>query len=217
MYRSIERRVVHEFHRRRFKSEQRRAGNYQAADREQQPVELALITAGRAIEMRAYEQHRAKLDHELAHREHRVRQADYFDIESVGVVPPVVERRRGEHRKSAPRRHETSERPAKSPYRDARVFGLLRRSESGGQDRVAAGDSSEHAREINHHVRRSPERVAAYRDMPRDVPIATEHVGGGRSGEAPYVPRYRGGALRCDAADVGALAKVEGCGSISHG
>ena len=166
--------------------------------------------------MGAYEQQRAELDHQLADAEHRMRQADDFDVEAVGVMPPVVERRRREHREAAPRRHEASERSAKSPDRDARVLGVLRGAEGGGENRVAAGDTGEHAGEIDHHVRGRPEGVAADRDMPRDVPIATEQVGGGGSGEAPYVPRNRSGALCGDAAGVGARAKVEGSGGISH-
>ena len=132
--------------------------------------------------------------------EHRMRQADDFDVEAVGVVPPVVEGRRGEHREAAPRRHETSERSAKAPHRDAGVLGFLRRAEGGRQNRVAAGDSGQHAREVDHHVRGRPEGVAADRDMPRDVPVTAEQVGGGGGGETPDIPGNRSGALGDDAA-----------------
>ena len=132
-------------------------------------------------------------------------------------MPPIVEGRRREHRESAPRCHETSERAAKAPDGDARVFCFSRRAEGGRENRVATGNTGQYAREIDHHVRRSPERVAADRDMPRDVPVAAEQVRGGRGGETPDVPGNRSGAICCDTANVSALAKVKCCGGISHG
>src|SRR5277367_567149 len=167
--------------------------------------------------MRAYQQHRAHLDHQLADAKHRMRQADDFDVEAVGVMPPVVEGGRREHHESAPRRHEASERPAKAPDRDAGVLGLIRRTEGGRQNRVAAGDSGQHAREIDHHMRGRPEGVAADRDMPRDVPVTAEEIGGGGGCQTPDIPGNRSGALGDDAARIGARSKVESGGGITHG
>ena len=45
-----------------------------------------------------------------------VRRAQNLHIEPVGVVPPVVERRRSDHGDAAPRRDERPQRPAEAPY-----------------------------------------------------------------------------------------------------
>jgi hypothetical protein len=84
---------VHEGHRRRFEGEQGGAEYLDAAYAEQQTIEFLLILTGRAIDLRAHQQNRAKTDHCLSEREDRMRQADDFHIETVGVVPPVIERR----------------------------------------------------------------------------------------------------------------------------
>jgi hypothetical protein len=50
--------------------------------------------------------HARAADHEEdAEQQHHVRRAQDLDVEAVGVVPPVVERRGGEHRAGAPHAH----------------------------------------------------------------------------------------------------------------
>ena len=44
-----------------------------------------------------------------------------------------------------------------------------------GEDQVAAGQSSQHAAKIDGHVRGRPERVAADRAVPGDVPVCPNH------------------------------------------
>src|SRR5260370_29115496 len=107
---------MHEFHRRRFQDEQGGAEDLDAAEEEQQPIEFLAISSRSAIHMSANQQHRAETDHQFASSQNRMRQADDLYVESVGVMPPVVERCRGEHRNSAPGCYETTKRAAKAPH-----------------------------------------------------------------------------------------------------
>src|SRR6185295_1524492 len=93
-----------------------------------------------------------------------------LDVQAVGVVPPIVERRRGEHGDGAPDRHPGAERRAEAPEADGHLALRLGTGEGGLQGEPAAGDTSQHAAEIDGQVRRGPEGVAADRHVPRDVP-----------------------------------------------
>ena len=58
----------------------------------------------------------SQLDRADAQGQHHMGRTQDLDIESVGVVPPVVERSGGEHRDRAPDRHPRPEGRAKSPH-----------------------------------------------------------------------------------------------------
>src|SRR5581483_4901516 len=149
---------------------------------------------GGAIKVRSDEHHGAQADHRLAEGEDRMRQAYDLDVKAVGIVPPVVEGRRREHRDSAPRRDKASERPAKPPYGNRAVAKRAGIVEGGAEDRVAARHAGEDSRHVDHHVRGGPEGVASNRDMPGDVPVSAERIEGRRRRKTPYEPRDGGGA-----------------------
>src|SRR5712692_2925505 len=185
---------MHEPDWRRLQDEQGGAEDLDAAQKEQQPIEFLAIRSGSAIHMSAYQQHRAETDHRFARRQNRMRQADNLYVESVSVMPPVVEGRRGEHRNSAPGGNKATQRAAKTPHRNRSRSGFARGTKGSREDCVPARDSGKDAGQVNGHVRRSPKSVAADRNMPGDIPVTAERVGDHRSGKAPYIPRDRGRA-----------------------
>src|SRR5271169_6644135 len=56
------------------------------------------------------------------------------------------------------------------------------------ENQVTTRDASQHAAQINHHVRGGPEGVAANALVPRDVPDAAERAGEHGNDAAPHVP-----------------------------
>src|SRR5205809_179932 len=103
-------------------------------------------------------------------RQNDVGWGEHLHVEAVGVVPPVVERRRRDHRERAPDAHPGAERAAEAPERHARVALFRRGGERCPQHQPAARQAREHAPQVDRHVGRGPERVAADRAMPGDVP-----------------------------------------------
>ena len=78
--------------------------------------------------LRERQHQRAVDDREDPEREHRVRRAHDLHVEPVGVVPPVVEGRRRDHREASPDAEPGAERTAKAPDAYAgRDVALVRR------------------------------------------------------------------------------------------
>ena len=75
----------------------------------------ARSTPSRAVHVAQDQDQRAQLHRDDSGGQHHVRRAEDLDVEPVGVVPPVVERRRGQHRDAAPGGDERAERPAEAP------------------------------------------------------------------------------------------------------
>src|SRR5262245_32082478 len=108
-----------------------------------------------------------------------MRRADDFDIETIGIMPPVVERRRRQHRNATPNGDPCPERAIKTP--ESHRARLLRRraKECRPQDKPAGREAAEQTTELNRQVRRSPERVAPNRAMPRNIPEDSDYNRGG--------------------------------------
>ena len=108
------------------------------AEKQQEPVELAAQGAAGAVTRAGDQDQGADLNGQNASIEHHVGRAEDFDVEAVGVVPPVIERRGGEHGGATPGGNEGAERPAEFPYADAgrrqaRDCGRKCRKESGSR------------------------------------------------------------------------------------
>ena len=86
-------------------------------------------------------------------------------------MPPIIERRGGNHRHAAPGGEKRADRPTESP--DFYRRGLHRRvmRKRGGENQIRAGDRGEDAAELNQQVRGSPESVAPDGHVPGDVPV----------------------------------------------
>ena len=118
----------------------RRAASSSPAPQQIQAAEMPAI-AGRAVLPGERHQHRAALNGADAGREQHVRRADDLHVEAVGVVPPVVERRRGDHRERAPDADPRAERRAESPEahgRAASASACRRTSSSARPSRTSA-------------------------------------------------------------------------------
>ena len=87
----------------------------------------------------------ANLNGQNASIEHHVGRAEDFDVEAVGVVPPVIERRGGEHGGATPGGNEGAQGPAEFPYADAGGCQLRIPAEGAGKNQVAAGESRQDA------------------------------------------------------------------------
>ena len=131
------------------------------------------------------EQQRADFDGEDAEHEERVGRGDDLDVEAVGVVPPVIERRGGEHGDAAPCCDEGAEGSAKAEDVDRCGGELGSGREGGAQDEIAAGDSGEHAAQVDGHVGGRPESIAADAAVPGDVPVRADGDGGDGEGGGP--------------------------------
>src|SRR5260221_364514 len=81
-----------------------------ASDRTQS---LAISFTTCSILCRNDHQHRANLDADHPGKQHHVGRAQDLDVESVGIVPPVVEWRRRDHRDRSPDAHPCAEGPLK--------------------------------------------------------------------------------------------------------
>src|SRR3989442_1790825 len=113
----------------------------------------------------------AELDGDDPGDQYEVRRAEYFHVQAVGFVPPVVERCRSQHGHSAPGGDERAERTAEAPDPDRRRPGRGVAGERRRKDEIAAGQSGENAGQVDRDVGGSPERIAADRAMPGDVPV----------------------------------------------
>src|SRR5260370_28167552 len=128
---------------------------------------------------------------------------DDLNIEAEGVVPPVVERSRGEHGEPAPERDEGSHRPVKSPDLDCGFLLSAVLAESGRENQVRAGESRENRSKLNAQVRGSPESIPADRSVPGNIPIEPKSGGGNGNRGTPDVPR--------DRANAGQVGALRGC------
>jgi hypothetical protein len=120
-----------------------------------------------------------------------VRRADDPHVETVGVVPPVVERRRHQHGGAAPGRQKCAQRSGQAPDAHARVSQRRLLRPGRREDQIRPMKCRRDAAGVDRHVRSAPERVAADRAVPGDVPVAADV--GGRHGQrgTPQVPRNR--------------------------
>src|SRR5260370_8119890 len=114
---------------------------------------------------------------------------DDLNIEAEGVVPPVVERSRGEHGEPAPERDEGSHRPVKSPDLDCGFLLSAVLTESGRENQVRAGESRENRSKLNAQVRGSPESAPADRSVPGNIPIEPKGGGSDSNPGTPDIPR----------------------------
>ena len=117
-----------------------------------------------------------------------MRRADEFYVEPVGVVPPVVEGRGGEHSHAAPASEEDAERTVQAEEADrggAELRVLARRS---ADDKPEADDAAEHSAEVEQQVRGRPEGIAADGAVPGDVPLAADVRGGYGGHPGPQIP-----------------------------
>src|SRR4051794_16648087 len=99
-----------------------------------------------------------------------MRWAEDRDVQTVRFVPPVIERRRGEHREGAPDTHPRAQRTAESPEANRGIALCARPAKGGLQYQPAGGPTCEDATQVDRHVCRCPERIPAHRAMPRNVP-----------------------------------------------
>src|SRR5229473_1928167 len=99
-----------------------------------------------------------------------MRRTDDLHVEPVGSMPPIVERRRGEHGDAAPRRNERAQRSAESPQRDRALAQRRFAMERGGEDQVPAGQARQYSAQVDVDMRRCPEGVTADGAMPGYVP-----------------------------------------------
>ncbi len=141
-------------------------------------------------------------------RQHDVRRAEDLHVEPVGVVPPVVERRRDEHRDAAPAGDERAERPAEPEHAHDRPA-ARRRPERGRDDLRQRRHRRQHRRRVDRHVRRRPEAVAPDRPVPGDVPV---HAKRRRERRSEGEPERPGGVpfTRHDARNRGAQLRTGG-------
>src|SRR5690348_16205519 len=120
--------------------------------------------------------------------------AEDFDVEAVGVMPPVVEGRGSNHRDGAPGAEKRAERAAESPHGNGigAKRGIL--AESGGENEIAAAEAGKNATELDQDVGRSPESVAADAFVTGDVPDAADNAASDGEEIAPDIPGDRKGA-----------------------
>src|ERR1700689_4201802 len=104
-----------------------------------------------------------------------MRRADDLDVQAERIVPPVIERRRGDHHHAAPASQKGAERPAESPNFYGSRFGDGIVSPSGGENQIRAGEAHQDSAELDKEVRGSPEGVAADAHVPGDVPVEAEN------------------------------------------
>src|ERR1041384_2418416 len=99
-----------------------------------------------------------------------MRWAENLDVESVGVVPPIVEWRARQHGEGAPNRDPGAEGPAKSPQAHGGLSSGPAAKESALQNQPAADETTERSAYVNADVGGRPKRVASNGRVPRDVP-----------------------------------------------
>src|SRR5260370_21390107 len=114
---------------------------------------------------------------------------DDLNIQAEGVVPPVVERSRGEHGEPAPERDEGSHRPVKSPDLDCGFLLSAVLTESGRENQVRAGEARENRSKLNAQVRGRPENGPAEPSVPGKIPKEPQGGGGDRNRGTPKLAR----------------------------
>ena len=104
-----------------------------------------------------------------------MRRADDFDVEPVGIVPPVIEGRRCDHHQRSPNAHPRAERPVEVvPEAQGTGFLLGGAGERRSEDQIATAQAGDDRRRLLEEVGERPESVAAHGAMPRDVPDQTD-------------------------------------------
>ena len=141
-----------------------------------------------------HHQHRADTDAVDAEGEHQVGRAQYLHVESVGVVPPVVQRCRHDHRQRAPDADPGAERTAEAPERDPGGALAGAAGERGAEHQPAARQAGDHAAQIDGQVGRRPERIPADGPMPGDVPEDADEDARRRERDSPQGPGYDRGS-----------------------
>src|SRR5215469_14286231 len=139
---------------------------------EENALELGAILTDRMIQLSQDHYKRAEADTGHTQSKKNVRWTEDFHIETVGVVPIVVEGGRGNHCYGSPDAEERAERAAEPPYRNGMVAQRRTLAERGGKNEICTSEAREDAAELNQDVRRRQERVAANALMPRNVPDA---------------------------------------------
>jgi hypothetical protein len=133
----------------------------------------------------------ADLDRGYPRGKHGMRRAENFDLEPVGVMPPVVEGRGDQHSDAAPRGDERPQGPVKSPHPHGGETNLGQFAEAGGQDQVGRRNARNNAAQVDRHMRRGPEGVAADGAVPGNIPLDADHRGGDADHRGPQVPGDR--------------------------
>src|SRR6185437_6896747 len=171
----------------------------QTAQHQQQPLQMALLNVFRAVHRRNRQNEPAPDDTRDPQCQEYMWWAEDFYIESIRVVPPVIERRGGDHRQTAPRRNKRSQRAAEAEHSDGILAQLRIRTKRGAENGPATNRRSNHSAELNKHMGRRPERIAPNAHMPGDVPIKTDRDRSRGQRAGPYCPRYAGrnGFLAC--------------------
>src|SRR6202041_141074 len=90
-----------------------------------------------------------------------VRRAEDFNVQAVGVVPPVVEGSGSQHGGAAPGGDECARRAVKAPDFDGCRAQRRITAQGAGEDQVAAGNGGDDAAGLDGQVRGRPEGVAA--------------------------------------------------------
>ena len=121
-------------------------------------------------------QHGSDLDRAHARGQEDMRRDEDLHVEAVGAVPRVVERRRCEHGKGAPRSQSQAPRARGNPrtHRASRAPPATRRTSFGTP--ASRSHPGQDAAEIDRHVRRGPERVAADRQVPMQMSHSTPRM-----------------------------------------
>ena len=119
-----------------------------------------------------------------------MRGADDLDVEPVGVVPPIIERGRRQHRERAPHADPCAEWRTEAPEPDRARTLLGRAGEGCLECDVSARDRDDRRREVGAHVRRRPERVATDGHVPRDVPDQADDDTRRRNGDGIQIPGH---------------------------
>ena len=96
---------------------------------QEHPVQPPPLIPLRAIHISQNQDERTQLDGDNARDQHYMGRAQNLHVDPIRVVPPIVERRRRDHRHAAPGADERSERAAKTPDSYSRLPRLRRAAE----------------------------------------------------------------------------------------
>src|SRR5262249_6496922 len=137
----------------------REGDDQHAADIKEEPVEAAPQFGIGAVHVAEDEDQGAQMHSDNAGGENHVRRGEDFDVEAIGIVPPVVKWRGREHGDATPGSNERAERSAEAPDFDGSLTQRRAAAERGGEYEVRAGDAGEDAAQVNANVCRRPEAV----------------------------------------------------------
>ena len=113
-----------------------------------------------------------------------------FYVESICVVPPIIEWCRQEHRERSPNHDPCAQWRAKSPEAYGRRAFFRRAEEMRLERQPSASQAGNESTEISEDVRGRPKGIAADGTVPGNVPMAAHHGKGDGGGAAPDVPRH---------------------------